>query len=357
MARAIEEASRARGRTSPNPMVGAVLTRDGEIIGTGFHPEAGEDHAEIRALDAVSGSAEGATMYVNLEPCCHHGRTPPCTESLIQAGVHRVVVAMEDPDPRVSGQGLEALRQAGIEVEVGILEEEARELNRAYLTSVAEDRPFVALKYAMTADGKIATTTGESKWITGETSRRRVHTFRDEYDAVLVGKGTLLADDPRLTCRIDEGRDPVRAAIDMRLEAPPESRLFDSKRSEAQTVVYCGPGASSDKRRALADRGVDIVQVGVDAEGRAQLEDVVEDLHGRDLLSLMVEGGGGLAASLIDQNLVDRVYAFVAPKIAGGETAVTPVEGDGVESMADARQLEPVGIDRFDGDVMLTYDL
>lgn len=357
MARAIEEAARARGRTSPNPMVGAVLVRDDAIIATGFHPGAGEAHAEVRALEAAEVDPAGSTLYVNLEPCCHHGRTPPCTEAIIEAGIERVVVAMEDPDPRVSGEGIRRLREAGVQVEVGVMRDEAEELNRAHLTMMNRGRPYVMIKYAMTADGKIATRTGESKWITGESARRRVHEFRNEFDAILVGTGTLKADDPRLTCRIDGGRDPLRAALDADLSAPTTSRLYDVDRSDAPTVVYTARDAPDARRNELSERGIEVVVVERDQAGNLSIAEVLEDLKNRDVLSLMVEGGGGLAASLVEERYLDRIHAFIAPKIAGGREATTPVEGRGVASMADAQPLEPVEIDRFDDDCMLTFDV
>ncbi len=338
-------------------MVGAVLVRDGTIIATGYHPGAGQAHAEVRALKAADPDPAGATLYVNLEPCCHHGRTPPCTEAIIEAGIDRVVVAMEDPDPRVSGEGIRNLREAGVEVEVGMMREEAEELNRAHLTMMNRGRPYVMFKYAMTVDGKIATRTGESKWITGESARRRVHELRNEFDAILVGTGTLKADDPRLTCRIDGGRDPLRAALDADLSAPIASRLYDVDRSDAPTVVYTAPDASEARRNELNERGIEVVTVPRDQAGELSMADVLEDLKNRDVLSLMVEGGGGLAASLVEERYLDRIHAFIAPKVAGGREATTPVEGRGVASMTDAQPLEPVDVERFDDDFMLTFDV
>ncbi len=360
MAEAIAEAKKAEGRTRPNPLVGCVIVRDGQVVARGHHARAGEAHAEVVALGelANNGPADGCELYVNLEPCCHHGRTPPCTDAIIEAGIERVYVGTLDPFPEVSGKGVEALRSAGIEVVAGVLEDESRRLNQPYFKRITTGLPWVTVKYAMTLDGKIATATGDSAWISGEASRERVHRLRDTHDAIMVGTGTLLGDNPRLTCRIDGGRDPVRVVLDARLQAPLESAVFDPEFSEAPTLVVVGPEAGVNKRRALAECGVEVVEVAVDEAGHLDLRQTLSALAERDLTSVLVEGGGRLLGSLFDLQLVDRVYAFVAPKIIGGAAASTAVAGQGIADMNEALALERVSIEVIDGrDVLVRGDV
>lgn len=358
MAEAIAEAKKAEGRTRPNPLVGCVIVRDGQIAARGFHARAGEAHGEVAALRALDGSAEGCDLYVNLEPCCHHGRTPPCTEAIINAGIRRVFVGTLDPFPEVSGKGIEALRRAGIEVVAGVLDDESRRLNQPYFKRITTGLPWVAAKYAMTLDGKIASSTGESAWISGEASRRRVHELRDTHDAIMVGTGTLRRDNPRLTCRIDGGRDPVRVVLDARLTAPLDSNVFDPQLSDEKTIVVVGQGAPAEPSEALVERGVELLEVPVGASGRLDLRATMRGLAERELLSVFVEGGSHLLGGLFDARLVDRVYAFVAPKIVGGETAPSAVAGRGVQSMKEALELERRSIEVIDErDVLITGDV
>ncbi|WP_222615307.1 bifunctional diaminohydroxyphosphoribosylaminopyrimidine deaminase/5-amino-6-(5-phosphoribosylamino)uracil reductase RibD [Persicimonas caeni] len=358
MAEAIAEAKKAEGRTRPNPLVGCVIVRDGEVVARGYHARAGEAHGEVAALRALDGSAEGCEAYVNLEPCCHHGRTPPCTEALINAGIRRVYVGTLDPFPEVSGKGIEALRRAGVEVVSGVLEDESRRLNQPYFKRITTGLPWVAVKYAMTLDGKIASSTGDSAWISSEASRRRVHELRNVHDAIMVGTGTLLHDNPRLTCRIDGGRDPVRVVLDATLSAPLDANVFDPALSDARTIAVVGPHAPDERRRALAERGVTFLEVAVDAAGKLDLRQVLRGLADRELPSVFVEGGSQLLGSLFDQKLVDRVYAFVSPKVVGGQNAPSAVAGEGVEAMKDALELERLSIEVVDGrDVFITGDV
>lgn len=357
MRRAIREARRAVGRVSPNPLVGCVVAEEGSILATGFHSGPGEPHAEIAALESLDGSAEGADIYVNLEPCCHHGRTPPCVDALLEAGVGRVVVAMRDPDPRVDGDGLRQLRRAGVDVEVGLLEEEARRLNRAYLRYMTEGRPWVTVKYAMTLDGKIATHTGESAWITGETARRRVHEFRDRSDAILVGTGTLKSDDPRLTCRIPEGRDPTRVVVDARLEGALDSNVYSGGDDAPETWVVVGAGGeqlSTEKVQALERRGVELLEVETGEEGRIDLEQLLARLADRGIVRLFVEGGGRVVGSLFDRQCIDRVHAFVAPKLVGGARAPGPNDGRGIARMREAARVVDRETERLGEDVLIS---
>jgi len=365
MRRAIREARRGDGRTHPNPMVGCVVVRDGEVAATGYHRGTGHPHAEAVALDKLDGDPAGTEVYVNLEPCAHQGRTSPCTERLIEAGVDRVVVGVIDPDPRVRGEGIRQLRKAGIAVETGVLEEQCRALNRAYFKYIERGIPWVSVKYAMTADGKIATTTGDSAWVTGEAARRRVHRLRDRYDAIMVGTGTLTSDDPRLTSRIEGGRNPVRVILDPRLEASLESNVYrggDGGEGAVETLVAVSADRMTDptvesRAETLRERGLEIVGVEETDEGLLAIESLLEALGDRELVRLLVEGGGRLIGSLFDAGAVDHVYAFVAPKLVGGAAATGPNEGDGLEEMTEARELVDPEIERVGEDLLISGDV
>jgi diaminohydroxyphosphoribosylaminopyrimidine deaminase/5-amino-6-(5-phosphoribosylamino)uracil reductase len=301
---ALRLAARAAGRTAPNPMVGAVLVRDGRVVGTGYHRAAGQPHAEVEALRAAGPLAAGATLYVTLEPCCHHGRTPPCTEALIAAGVAKVVAAMVDPDPRVAGRGLERLRAAGVEVEVGDHEAEARRLNRWYITSRTLGRPRVLYKWAATLDGAVARAAPGGLWLSSEASRREVHRLRDRLDAVVVGVGTVLADNPRLTVRAVRGRDPLRVVADRQARTPPDARVLPA-------LVCVGPQAPEERVRALRAAGAEVVCAPTPA-------DILRELHARGCLGVLLEGGPRLAAAFLEAGLIDEVAAVLAPGLLGG---------------------------------------
>jgi diaminohydroxyphosphoribosylaminopyrimidine deaminase/5-amino-6-(5-phosphoribosylamino)uracil reductase len=346
MRRALQLAAKARGRTAPNPMVGAVVVADGKIIGEGWHPRVGEPHAEVFALRAAGAAAQGATLYVTLEPCCHYGRTPPCTEAVLAAGIRRVVAAMIDPFPKVAGGGLARLRAAGLEVESGVLEGEAADLIRDYLKAVRSGLPWVTLKMATTLDGKIATRTGDSRWITGEKARAYVHRLRDWNDAVLVGIGTARADDPQLTARGRGQRSPVRVVVDARAELSPEGYLA---RTAHEVPVIAAVGEGSDAT-ALEACGVLVERLPL-REGRVELEPLLRRLVGRGVHSVLCEGGASVAGSLLDAGLVDEVIWFVAPKLVGGREAPGAVAGEGVSTMANARQLDRVRLRKFGDDV------
>lgn len=344
--RALTLAARARGRTAPNPMVGAVVVADGRVVGEGWHPRAGEPHAEVFALRHAGEAARGATLYVTLEPCCHYGRTPPCTEAVLAAGIRRVVVAMSDPFPKVAGGGLARLRAAGLEVECGLLEAEARDLNRAYLRAVQTGLPWVTLKMAMTLDGKTATRAGDSRWITGERARAYVHRLRDWNDAVMVGIGTARADDPQLTARLRGARNPLRVVIDPRGELSLESHLVRHA-AEIPTLVAVADGTDA---APLRERGVSVEELS--QRGRwLDLDALLRRLVARGVHSVLCEGGSGLGASLLEAGLVDEVAWFIAPKLVGGREAPGAVAGTGVERMAEAWTLENVRYRRFGEDM------
>lgn len=352
MNEALRLAKNARGRTSPNPLVGAVVVKDGRIVGAGWHRKAGTPHAEIHALNMAGKLAEGATVYVTLEPCAHHGRTPPCAEALVKAGVRRVVAAMTDPNPLVAGKGFAILRAAGIETDCGVLEENAQKLNEIFLKRITKKMPFVTIKTAMTLDGKIATATGKSKWITNEESRRRVHEWRDVYDGILVGINTILADNPFLTARIDggSGKNPVRIIVDSTARTPLSANVVTDK--SARTIIAVTENAPKEKTAALEAAGAKIIFAG--AGERVDLRRLMEILAAEEICSVFVEGGGTINFALLREKLADKIHAFIAPKIVGGKTALTPVEGEGFAELADAVSLTDVSVENFAGDILVT---
>lgn len=353
MRRAIELAQRGEGAVNPNPLVGAVIVRNGRIIGAGWHEKWGAPHAERNALARCSEPAAGATVYVTLEPCCHHGKTPPCTDALIAAGVKRVVVAMLDPNPLVAGKGVEQLRKAGIEVESGLLEEEARYQNRVFLKYITEQRPWVVAKSAMTLDGKIATYTGDSKWVTGEEARKRVHQLRNQYMAIMVGRGTVEADDPMLNCRLDGNVcQPIRVIVDSSTSLRMDSNIVKSA-DKLRTIVAHTSKADGERIEKLRGAGIETICCS-ERESKVDLSDLMAQLAIKGIDSILVEGGGELNFSLYEQGLVDEVVCFVAPKIVGGSSAKSPVEGKGLELMAQALELCDVKCEMVGEDIMIS---
>jgi len=349
---ALELAARARGRTSPNPMVGAVVVKDDHIVGQGYHIRAGTPHAEVLALEEAGSNARGATLYVTLEPCCHYGRTGPCSEAVIAAGVAKVVVAMRDPNPLVSGGGIRRLREAGVEVVEGIMEEEARELNEVFIKYITTGRPFVVAKAAMSLDGKIATRSGKSKWITGPEARGCGHRLRDWYDAILVGLGTVRADNPSLTTRLPDGggRDPARVILDSQARTPLNAAVL-TQQSEAHTIIATTAGAPPDRLEALQEAGAEILIVN---EGpRVDLVELVKILGRREITSLLIEGGAEVHGSALAAKIVDKVFWFIAPKIIGGREAPGPVGGQGVDDLSEAAELDRVKVSRLGPDLCI----
>lgn len=354
MQMALELAAKARGRTSPNPMVGAILVKDSKVIGQGFHAKAGSAHAEVVALANAGEKARGATIYVTLEPCCHYGRTGPCTEALIKAGVKRVVVAMTDPNPLVAGKGLAILKNAGVDVKAGVLEEEAIQLNEVFLKYITTKKPFVVLKAATSLDGKIATAAGESKWITGELAREHGHRLRDSYDAILVGVDTVLADDPSLTARLPEGRgkDPIRIIVDSTARTPTAAKVLIQE-SAAHTVIATTEAAPVERRASLMAAGAEVIVV-PGGGARVDLKKLMEILGNKQITSVLIEGGGRVNGSALAAGIVDKVAWFMAPKIIGGDAAPGPVRGEGIKFLSEATKLYDILLQKLGEDILLT---
>lgn len=349
MLRAIQLAKKGSGYTSPNPMVGAVIVKNGMIIGQGYHQTYGEAHAEINALRQCKEDAKGATLYVTLEPCSHTGKTPPCAYAIIEAGISKVFVGMEDPNPLVAGRGLALLEEAGIDVICGICEKETKELNRIFIKYITTGRPYLTMKSAMTLDGKVASVTGDSQWITGEESRAYVHKLRHQVSAIMVGVGTVLVDNPRLTTRLPEGdgKNPLRVILDSKARTPINAALIDQ---EGETLVMVTREAPPDKIRQLRQRGVE-VEVMTHAEG-INLDEVMTSLGKRGIDSVLLEGGGRVNASALEAGSVDEVMIFIAPKIIGGQ-GKSPVIGNGIPLMKDAIRLQGLQMEYIGSDILI----
>jgi diaminohydroxyphosphoribosylaminopyrimidine deaminase/5-amino-6-(5-phosphoribosylamino)uracil reductase len=351
MQRALKLAERGRGYVEPNPLVGAVIVRDGHLMGEGWHQRYGQAHAEVNALAAAGEAARGATLYVTLEPCCHHGKTPPCTEAVLRGGISRVVAAMPDPFPAVAGKGTEHLRQAGVQVDVGLGEVEARRLNAPYLKLVTTGRPYVHAKWAMTLDGKIATRTGDSRWISNDASRRRVHELRGRMDAILTGIGTVLADNPQLTARPPGPRTPVRVVLDSQGRISADCTLVQTA-GTTPTLIATTERMPAEERSKLLAAGCEVLAwPGVG--GRVDVAALLAELGRRCFTNVLVEGGSAVFGSLRDSDAVDEFHVFIAPRLAGGVGAPGPMAGRGVEKMADALTLGRWHIESSDGDVYL----
>jgi len=350
MKRVLRLAEAGRGRTSPNPMVGAVLVKRGQVVGEGYHAKIGEAHAEIIALHEAGERAREAILYVNLEPCTHFGRTPPCVSKVIKAGLKRVVIGMEDPNPLVNGKGIEALRKSGVDVKVGVLGGECRKLNEAFCKYILKKQPFVVLKIAATLDGKIATRNGESKWISGEASRRYVHRLRDQVDGVLVGIGTVLRDDPLLTARMKEGKEPYRIVLDSQLRIPEGAKVFEHSPSE---VILATTGLAPYERiERLERKGVRVLIID-SKEGRVDLKICLNKLGEMGLMSILVEGGSQINGSFLDEGLIDKFLLFLSPKWLGDPQAPGIFGGKGVSNLKDAVGLKEVKAKRIGEDIFL----
>ena len=399
MRRAIELAKKGSGHVNPNPLVGAVIVKDGEIIGEGYHECYGQLHAERNAIANAKkrgNNIEGSTIYVTLEPCCHYGKTPPCTEAIIEEKIARVVVGSDDPNPLVSGKGFKLLREKGIEVIPHFLKEECDAMNHVFFHYISTGTPYVAMKYAMTMDGKIACYTGDSKWVTGEESRAHVQTLRNHYKGIMAGIGTVLADDPMLNCRIEGGRDPIRIIADSHLRIPMDSQLVRTA-SQQSLIVACLPDADETKAAQLEEKGVEVLRIpgiavndfsrsssdsalkamdslleddlaandisrAVDNDIEEKQREVIslpvlmKELGSRKIDGILLEGGGQLNESALQAGIVQRVYCYIAPKIFGGAQAKTPVEGQGLAKAVDAWHFKRIGMQEFGQDILLEYE-
>lgn len=355
MERALCLARLALGQSSPNPAVGAVIVKNNSIVGEGFTQPPGFDHAEIVALKQAGEDARDATMYVSLEPCCHFGRTPPCTDSIIKAGISEVHMAIVDPNPKVNGKGKNQLESAGIKTVAGEREEQAKELNEAYLKYITAKLPFVTVKFAMSLDGKIAASSGDSKWISSSESRRYVHNLRNSVDAIMVGVNTVIVDNPQLTARIGKeggitGRQPMRVIVDTSGRTPLDSYVFKVK---GKTLIAASDGIDRNKVKAFMKAGAQVLELPA-KNGRVDLTMLLTELGKHEITSLLVEGGGTLIGSLFDEGCIDKVIAFVAPKVIGGENAKTPVEGKGMSRISEAISLKRVRVEKFGDDILIT---
>lgn len=349
MTRALELAERGRGHAEPNPLVGAVVVRDQQLVGEGWHQRYGEAHAEVHALAAAGEAARGATLYVTLEPCCHHGKTPPCTDAVLRAGIRRVVAAMSDPFPAVAGKGAELLRQAGVTVELGVGEAEARRLNAPYLKLLATGRPWVHAKWAMTLDGKIATRSGDSRWISNEASRRRVHELRGRMDAILAGIGTVLADNPQLTARPPGPRTPARIILDSQGHIHEDAIVVQTARI-TPTILAATERMPPAKRAALQTHGCEVLIL-PDHQGQVSVDALLMELGRRRFTNVLVEGGSGVFGAFLDAAVLDELHVFIAPRLIGGAMATSAVGGKGVQLMAEALRLAGWTHEVLDGDL------
>lgn len=357
MYRAIELAKKGSGRTNPNPLVGAVIVRDGQILSEGYHECYGQYHAErnaiVRAREAGT-DLTGSTIYVTLEPCCHHGKQPPCTDAILESGISRVVVGSDDPNPLVSGRGYEILRKAGLQVVTHFLKEECDAINDVFFHFIRHRTPFVAMKYAMTMDGKIACHTGDSKWVTGETARAHVQKLRNHYRGIMVGIGTVLADDPSLNCRMEGGRNPIRIVVDSHLRIPMDSKLVKTAKNQP-LIVACLEG-QKEKADMLEQKGV-TVAVMPQQDGHVSLPALMTYLGEEGIDGILLEGGGRLNESALEAGIVGKVFCYLAPKIFGGEDARTPVEGQGKSLAAEAWRFERTGLETLGEDLLITCKL
>lgn len=354
MSLAVSLARKGKGFTSPNPCVGAVVVKDGTVVGKGFHRAAGLAHAEVEAIDDAGPKAKGATIYVTLEPCNHFGKTPPCTHKILHAGIKKVVVGCKDPNPNVCGGGIAWLRDNGIEVVTGVLEKEAQALIEEFIWYVQNDKtPFVILKCASTLDGRIATAAGDSKWITNEKSRAFVHQIRHEVDAILVGSGTLHADNPSLTSRIEgvQTKDPVRIILDTHLSIKEDAKVL-TQESNAKTIIVTGPGASKEKRALIESKGAQILEVSLKQE-KLDLSELMINLGRMSILSLLIEGGSVVAGSALKAGIVNKVLFFLAPKFLGSDDGIPVFQGKGPKLIKDAFELKKPTVTLFDTDMLV----
>lgn len=348
---AMQLAGNAIGRTSPNPLVGAVIVKDNRVVGCGWHRKAGTPHAEVHALNQAGELAQGADVYVTLEPCAHYGKTPPCAKALVEAKVKNVYGGLLDVNPKVAGKGFKILEDAGIHVEYGFLQDELRKQNEVFFKWIEHKKPFIVLKAAMTLDGKIATATGQSKWITNETSRAYGYKLRDIYDGIMVGINTVIEDNPMLTARVDGGKNPIRIVVDSSLKIDINANVVQDK--SAKTIIATTDKADKDKILKLQAQDVDVIVVDKDENDKVDIEKLLDILGQKNICSILVEGGATLSGSFVAKKLVDKVYFFIAPKIIGGKEAKTPVAGTGILNLQEALALKGIQIEKLEEDILI----
>ncbi|MFR5944367.1 MAG: bifunctional diaminohydroxyphosphoribosylaminopyrimidine deaminase/5-amino-6-(5-phosphoribosylamino)uracil reductase RibD [Megamonas funiformis] len=348
---AMQLAGNAIGRTSPNPLVGAVIVKDNRVVGCGWHRKSGTPHAEVHALNQAGELAQGADVYVTLEPCAHYGKTPPCSKALVEAKVKNVYGGLLDVNPKVAGKGFKILEDAGIHVEYGFLQDELRKQNEVFFKWIEHKKPFIVLKAAMTLDGKIATATGQSKWITNETSRAYGYKLRDIYDGIMVGINTVIEDNPMLTARVDGGKNPIRIVVDSSLKIDINANVVQDK--SAKTIVATTDKADKDKILKLQAQDVDVIVVDKDENDKVDIEKLLDILGQQNICSILVEGGATLSGSFVAKKLVDKVYFFIAPKIVGGKEAKTPVAGTGILNLQEALSLKDIQIEKLKEDIII----
>lgn len=348
---AMQLAGNAIGRTSPNPLVGAVIVKDNRVVGCGWHRKAGTPHAEVHALNQAGELAQGADVYVTLEPCAHYGKTPPCAKALVEAKVKNVYGGLLDVNPKVAGKGFKILEDAGIHVEYGFLQDELRKQNEVFFKWIEHKKPFVVLKVAMTLDGKIATATGQSKWITNETSRAYGYKLRDIYDGIMVGINTVIEDNPMLTARVDGGKNPIRIVVDSSLKIDINANVVQDK--SAKTIIATTDKADKDKILKLQAQDIDVIVVDKDENDKVDIEKLLDILGQQNICSILVEGGATLSGSFVAKKLVDKVYFFIAPKIVGGKEAKTPVAGTGILNLQEALALKDIQIEKLEEDILI----
>ncbi len=352
MERAIELAKKGEGYVSPNPLVGAVIVKNGRIIGEGRHKKYGTNHAEVNAFESAKEDTAGAEMYVTLEPCSHYGHTPPCAKAIIEHGIKKVYIGSDDPNPLVAGRGIKMLRDAGIEVVTGVMKKECDALNSIFFKYITTKLPYVVLKSAMTLDGKIASYTGDSKWVSNESSRLTVQHMRHALKGIMVGINTVLKDDPRLNCRIEDGVDPVKIIVDSRLRTPLEANVLKG----GECIIAAAEGCDNEKKKALEALGARVI-VTRRYNGRVDLKELMKRLGELKIDSILLEGGGTLNYSMLENGLIDKAVFFIAPKLIGGRDAVTPIEGKGAELMKDAVMLKNISVKFIEGDILICGDL
>ncbi len=357
MKRAIELAILGTGCTNPNPLVGAVIVKNDKIISEGHHELCGSHHAEINALNNATEDVIGATMYVTLEPCSHHGKTPPCADAIVKSGMAKVVIGMMDPNPLVAGKGIKILKSNGIEVITGVMEKEVRKINEIFIKYITTKMPFCIMKTAMTLDGKIASKTGDSKWITNEKSRAYVHELRNRLSAIMVGVGTVLKDDPMLTTRLNKinSLDPIRIIVDSNARTPIDAKVFNNN-SKADTIIACTENADKSKIEVFKKMGAKVI-ITQEINGRVDLIYLMKTLGEMKIDSVLLEGGGELNYSALESGIVDKVLIFIAPKIIGGSSCKTPIGGIGKDFMKEALRLKNISVKKFDDDIMIEGDV